>query len=69
MIMSRRINWARLVARMGNKRNPYRILVGEPEGKRAVGRTRGKCVDNIKKRLREIEWDCMVWMDLALDRD
>jgi hypothetical protein len=38
MIKSRRIKWARHVARMGEKRNAYRILVGKPEGKRLLGR-------------------------------
>jgi hypothetical protein len=38
MIKSRRMQWAGHVARMGEKRNAYRILVGEPEGKRPLGR-------------------------------
>jgi hypothetical protein len=37
MIKSRRIRWARHVARMGEKRNAYRILAGKPEGKRPLG--------------------------------
>jgi hypothetical protein len=40
------------VARMGAKRNAYRILVGEPEGRRALGRPRRRWVDNIKIDLR-----------------
>jgi hypothetical protein len=40
MIKSRRMTWAVHVARMGKKRNAYRILVGKPEGKRQVGRPR-----------------------------
>jgi hypothetical protein len=40
MIMSRRMSWAENVARMGEKRNEYRLLVGKPEGKRPLGRTR-----------------------------
>jgi hypothetical protein len=39
---------------MGEKRNTYRILVGEPEGKRPLGRPRSRWVDNIKMDLREI---------------
>jgi hypothetical protein len=39
---------------MREKRNAYRILVGKPEGKRPLGRTRRRCVDNIKMDLREI---------------
>jgi hypothetical protein len=40
MIKSRRMRWAGHVARMGEKRNAYRILVGKPEGKRLLGRPR-----------------------------
>jgi hypothetical protein len=42
---------------MGEKRNAYRIFVGNPEGKRPVGRSRHRWVDNIKMDLREIGWD------------
>jgi hypothetical protein len=44
---SRRMRWAEHVARMGEKRNAYRILVGKPEGKRPLGRPRLRWVDNI----------------------
>jgi hypothetical protein len=54
MIESRRMRWAGHVARMGEKRNSYRILVGKPEGKRPLGRPRRRWVDNIKIGLREI---------------
>jgi hypothetical protein len=47
----------------------YRILVGEPEGKRPLGRPRRRWVDNIKTDLREIEWGGMDWIDVAQDRD
>jgi hypothetical protein len=40
----------------GEKRNAYRILVGKPEGKRALGKPRRRCVDNIKIYLREMGW-------------
>jgi hypothetical protein len=53
----------------GETRNAYRILVGSPEGKRPLGRPRCRRVDNIKVYLREIEWDGMVWINLAQDRD
>jgi hypothetical protein len=39
---------------MGEKRNPYKILMGKPEGKRPLGRPRRRWVDNIKIELREI---------------
>jgi hypothetical protein len=48
MIKSRRMRWAGHAARMGETRNPYRILVGKPEGKRPLGRPRCRWVDNIK---------------------
>jgi hypothetical protein len=54
----------------GEKRNAYGILVGKPEGKRPIGRPRGRWVENIiKMYLREIGWDGMDWIDLAHDRD
>jgi hypothetical protein len=54
MIKSRRMRWAGHVARMGEKRNAYRILVGKPEVKRPLGIPRRRWVDNIKMDLREI---------------
>jgi hypothetical protein len=54
---------------MGEKRNAYRILVGNSEGKRPLGRPSRRWVDNIKMDLREIRWDGMDWVDLAQDRD
>jgi hypothetical protein len=53
----------------GEKRNAYRILVGNPEGKRPLGRLRRRWVGNIKMNLREIGWDGGDWIDLAQDRD
>jgi hypothetical protein len=52
-----------------HKQNAYRILVGKSEGKRPLGRPRGRWVDNIKMDLREIGWDGIDWIDLAQDRD
>jgi hypothetical protein len=69
MSKSRRMKWAGHVVRMVAKRNAYRILVGNPEGKRPLGRPRRRWVDNIKMNLREIGWDGMDWIDLAQDRD
>jgi hypothetical protein len=57
MIKSRRMRWAGHVARMGEGRGVYRVLVGRPEGKRPVGRPRRRWEDNIKMELREIEID------------
>jgi hypothetical protein len=69
MIKSRRMRWAGHVVRMGPKMNAYRILVGNPEGKRLLGRPKRRWVDNIKMDLREIGWDGLEWIDLAQDRD
>jgi hypothetical protein len=52
----------------GEMRNAYRILVGEPEGKRPLGRSRRRWED-IRMDLREIGWGGMDWIDLAQDRD
>jgi hypothetical protein len=47
---------------MEEKRNAYRTLVGNPEGKRPLGRPRRRWVDNIKMDLREIGWDGGDWI-------
>jgi hypothetical protein len=52
MIKSRKMRWLGHVARMGQKRKVYRILVGNPEGKRPLGRPRHRWVDNIKMDLK-----------------
>jgi hypothetical protein len=49
-------------------RNAYRILAGKPEGKRPLGRSGCRWVDNIEVYLREIGWDGLDWIDLAQDR-
>jgi hypothetical protein len=69
MIKSRRMRWARHVARLREKRNECRILVGKTEFKRPLGRPRRRRVNNIKMDLREIGWDGMDWIDLAQDSD
>jgi hypothetical protein len=69
MIKSRRMRWAGHVARMGEKRNAYRVLVGNPKEKGPLGKPRRSWVDNIKRDLREIGWDGMDWIDLAQGRD
>jgi hypothetical protein len=51
IIKSLRMRWAGHVARMGEKRNAYRLLVGMPEGKRPLGRSRRRWVDNIRMDL------------------
>jgi hypothetical protein len=56
IIKSRRMRWAGHVARMKEKRNAYRLLVGKPGGKRSLGRPRRRWVDNIKKDFGEVGW-------------
>ncbi|KAJ4427876.1 hypothetical protein ANN_23882 [Periplaneta americana] len=68
-IKSRRLRWAGHVARMGESRNAYRVLVGRPEGKRPLGRPRRRWGDNIKMDLREVGYDDRDWINLAQDRD
>jgi hypothetical protein len=67
MINSRRMRWAGHVARMREKRNAYRILVGKPKGKRQLGRPRNRLEDNINIDLRELRWGGLDWIDLAED--
>jgi hypothetical protein len=69
MIKSMRIKWAVHVARMGEKRNAYRILLEKPEGKRPLERPRCKCVDNtrIKMELRYVGvvWPGSIWIRIG----
>jgi hypothetical protein len=57
------------VARMGEGRNLYRVLVGKPEGKRPLGRPRRRWEDGIKMDLQETGWGGVEWIHLAQDRD
>jgi hypothetical protein len=69
IIKSRRMRWAGDVARMGEKRNACRLLVGKPEGKRPLGRPRRRWVDNIRMNLGEVGLGDVDWIDLAQDRN
>jgi hypothetical protein len=68
MIKSRRMRWAGHVARMGEGRSVYRVLVGSPEGRRPLVRPRRRWEDNIKVDLREIGIDGANWIQLAQGR-
>ena len=61
VIKSRRMRWAGHVARMGEERGLYRVLVGKPEGKRPLGRPRRRWVDNIRMDLQEVGCGYMDW--------
>jgi hypothetical protein len=62
VIKLRRLKWAGHVARMGEMRIPYNILVGKPEGKRLLGRPRRRWEGNIRMDLREIWWESVDWI-------
>jgi hypothetical protein len=68
VIKSRRMRWAGHVARVGEGRGAYRVLVGSPEGKRPLGRPRHRWEYNIKMDLGEIGIDRANWIRLAQDR-
>jgi hypothetical protein len=65
VIKSRRTRWAGHVARMGEGRDVYGVLVGRPEGKRPLERPRRRWEDNIKMNLREIGMGGASWIRLA----
>jgi hypothetical protein len=68
-IKSRRMRWAGHVARIGEGRNVYRVLMGKPEGKRPLERPRRRWEAGIKTDLRENGWGGVEWIHLAQDRD
>jgi hypothetical protein len=68
IIKSRRMRWAGQVARTGEKRNVYRLLVGKPGGKRPLGRPRRGWIDNSKMDLLEIGLSVVDWIGQAQDR-
>jgi hypothetical protein len=57
------------VARTGEKRKAYKLLVGKPEGKKPLGRLRRRWVDNIRMVLLELGWGNVGWIGLAQDRN
>jgi hypothetical protein len=68
-VKSRRMRWAGHVARMGEERKVYKVLMGKPEGKRLLGRPRRRWEDGIRMDLREIGLGGVDWIRLAQDRD
>jgi hypothetical protein len=62
------MKWAGHVARMGEERKVYKVLVGKPEGKRPLGRPRRTWEAGIRMYLREIGLGCVDWIRLAQDR-
>jgi hypothetical protein len=68
-IKSRRMRWAGHVARMGEERKVYKVLVGKPEGKKPLGRPRRRWEDGIRMDLRETGLVGVDWIRLSQDRD
>jgi hypothetical protein len=68
-VKSRRMRWARHVVRMGEEREVYKVLVGNTEGKRPLGRPRRRWEDGIRMDLGEIGLGGVDWIRLAQDRD
>jgi hydroxyacyl-ACP dehydratase HTD2-like protein with hotdog domain len=69
LIVSRRMRWARQVARMDERRVVYRFVVGKPKRKTQLGRPRRRWEDNINTELQEVGCGGIDWIDLAQDRD
>jgi len=69
VIKSRRMRWAGNVARMGEERGLYRVLVGKPEGRRPLGSPRCRWVDNIRTDLQKVGCGYMDGIGLAQVRD
>jgi len=63
------MRWVGHVARMGERRGVYRVLVGKPEGKRPLGRPSRRWEGYIKMDLQELGCVDMEWIELAQDRD
>jgi hypothetical protein len=69
IIKARRMRWAGHVTRMGEKRNPYRLLVGKPEARMPLGTPRRKWLENIRVDLVEVGWGDVDWIGLSQDTD
>jgi hypothetical protein len=69
MIKSRRIRWAGHVARVGEKRNAYRLLIGKPVARRPLERTKRRREDNIQIDLGKIGWGGVDWSCLTQGRE
>jgi len=69
VIKSRRMRWAGHVARKGEERGVYRVLVGKPKGRRPLGRPRRRWADNTRTDLQEVGCVYMDWIGQAQDRD
>jgi hypothetical protein len=69
VIKSRRMRWAGHIARMGERRGVYRVLAGNPEGKRPLGRPRCRWADDSKMYVQEVGCVGMDWIEVAQDSE
>ena len=69
VIKLRRMRWAGHIVRMGEERGAYRVLVGKPEGRRPLGGSRRRWVDNIRMDIQDVGCGYMDWIGLAQDRE
>jgi hypothetical protein len=67
VIKSKRMRWAGHVARIGEERGVYRVLVRKPEGKSPLGRPRRRWEDNFRMDLQEVGCQGMEWIGLSQD--
>jgi hypothetical protein len=68
IVIKSRMRWAGHIARMGERGGVYRVFVGQPEGKKPLGRPRRIWEDSIKMDPQEVECGGMDWIELAQDR-
>jgi hypothetical protein len=69
IMKARRMRWAGHVARMGEKENAYRLLVGKPAGRRPLGRPIRRWFDNIGMDLGGVVWGDVEWIGVLQDKD
>jgi hypothetical protein len=69
VIKLRRMRWVRHIACVGEGKGLYGVLVGKPEGKRRLGRTRRRWQDNIQMALQKVGCGGIDWIELAQNRD
>jgi len=63
------MRWVGHVARTGEERGVYRVLLGKPEVRRPLGRPRRRWEDNIRMDIQEVGCGYMDWIGLVHDRD
>jgi hypothetical protein len=63
------MKWVGCVARIGKKRNMYKVLMDKPEGNMQIGSHRRRCEHNIKIDIQTTEWKTVDWINLVQDRD